>query len=411
MFKVNWYPSPGQLVPITGGRNPPTGILKVENDWYPVRRKVRHTCELWARWNLMLKILNRIGAVALCALVLAMCSSCCGQVAEGTAFDYLVTGEYTAKVRVTDDGGLRDIASIVVSAGAANQPPTADLQANPTSGATPLVVDFDASASADIDGSIVDYEWDLDGDGNFSETGQEADARGAATTGETYIAAGTYNPVVRVTDNQGASDTATVQLDVTGNQPPVPDLQATPLTGDAPLLVDFDATASSDPDDGIADYEWDFDGDLIFNEVGSEADAQGSATGSHTYNFGGTYNPTVRVFDVAGASATAKVEIVVNGAENQPPVAALTADPTEGASPLFCNLDAGGSSDPDGTMANFEWDIDGDGLFGEAGAEEKNAGMETGFAFFQTPGVFTVSVRVTDDLEATDEASAVITVT
>ncbi len=91
-----------------------------------------------------------------------------------------------------------------------NQPPVASLSANPLSGDSPLPVDFDATGSVDPDGTIADYSWDFDGNGTYdSSTGT------VPTTQNVYSTPGTYLAVVRVTDDQGATDTASVTLTVT----------------------------------------------------------------------------------------------------------------------------------------------------------------------------------------------------
>lgn len=79
-------------------------------------------------------------------------------------------------------------------------------------------------------------------------------------------------------------------------------------------------------------------------------------------------------------------------------------------------LDGTGSSDPDtGDSLTFEWDLDGDGNFGETGVDAAN-GDETGATpTFQTgaltgPLAWTVTLRVTDAWGATDEASATINI-
>ncbi len=56
---------------------------------------------------------------------------------------------------------------------------------------------FDASTSTDPDGSIVKYEWDLDGNGTY-----ETNTGTTKTTSKTYSATGTYTVGLRVTDNE-----------------------------------------------------------------------------------------------------------------------------------------------------------------------------------------------------------------
>ena len=84
-----------------------------------------------------------------------------------------------------------------------NQPPTVTLSADVESGAAPLSVSFTANAS-DSDGFIDDYEWDLDADGIYNESGTELNRKGWATASWTYETVGSYHPKVRVTDNDNA---------------------------------------------------------------------------------------------------------------------------------------------------------------------------------------------------------------
>ena len=95
---------------------------------------------------------------------------------------------------------------------AANQPPTAVITANPTNGPAPLTVSFDGTGSSDPEGKPLSYSWDLNGDGTFG------DATGS-TASYTYTTAGVYHPSLRVTDDQGASDTASVTV-TAGNTAP-----------------------------------------------------------------------------------------------------------------------------------------------------------------------------------------------
>src|SRR3954447_26499682 len=100
----------------------------------------------------------------------------------------------------------------------ANQPPTAMIAATPTSGPTPLTVAFDGTRSTDPEGAALTYSWDLNGDGTFG------DATGP-TASYTYTAAGVYHPSLRVTDNQGATGTASATI-TAGNTAPVPVIDA-----------------------------------------------------------------------------------------------------------------------------------------------------------------------------------------
>src|SRR5262249_34657053 len=78
---------------------------------------------------------------------------------------------------------------------AANQPPLAVATATPSSGASPLTVQLDASGSSDPDpGDTLTYSWDLDGDGTFG------DATGVSVS-HTYDTPGAYDVRVQVTDN------------------------------------------------------------------------------------------------------------------------------------------------------------------------------------------------------------------
>ena len=100
----------------------------------------------------------------------------------------------------------------------ANQPPDAVATANPTTGPAPLTVSFDGTGSSDPEGRPLSYTWDLNGDGTFG------DATGATAT-YTYSIAGAYTASLRVTDNQGASDTDSVTITV-GNTPPTATIDA-----------------------------------------------------------------------------------------------------------------------------------------------------------------------------------------
>ena len=104
-----------------------------------------------------------------------------------------------------------------------NQPPRPVAGASPTSGATPLHVDFSGSGSSDPDpGDTLTYAWDLDADGEYDDANTQ-------TADFTYSNAGSYLVGLKVTDNHGAAATDSVAIRA-GNTPPTATIES-PTTG------------------------------------------------------------------------------------------------------------------------------------------------------------------------------------
>ncbi|MCH7472910.1 PKD domain-containing protein [bacterium] len=91
-------------------------------------------------------------------------------------------------------------------------PKTAPQAKLSTSGvpATPAQITWDASQSSDADGQIVRYEWDFDDDGEY-----EYDGGDIPTADFYYYEEGNYGAAVRVTDDDGLSDTASWAVIIT----------------------------------------------------------------------------------------------------------------------------------------------------------------------------------------------------
>jgi len=81
------------------------------------------------------------------------------------------------------------------------------VSASTTSGTAPMPVNFSSAGSYDPDGSIASYLWTF-GDGTSST---------AASPSKTYSVAGNYTVVLKVTDNLGATASASVAVAVAGD--------------------------------------------------------------------------------------------------------------------------------------------------------------------------------------------------
>ncbi len=128
----------------------------------------------------------------------------------------------------------------------ADQPPTAVLGADVTSGPVPLTVHFSAEGSSDPDqGDTLSYAWDLDGDGALD------DSTAVAPT-FVYGVPGSYTVTLRVSDDHGAIATATQVIEAANTTPSVtietPSAGTTWKVGD---LVSFSATATDEQDGAL----------------------------------------------------------------------------------------------------------------------------------------------------------------
>ncbi len=245
-----------------------------------------------------------------------------------------------------------------------------------------LTVAADGSGSSDPDGTIASYSWDF---------GDDTPAQSGATTSHTYAAGGTYQVVLTVTDDKGATNAVTKSVTVTAspvaNKAPV--AAATVTAKD--LTVAADGSGSSDPDGTIASYSWDF---------GDDTPAQSGATTSHTYAAAGTYQVVLTVTDDKGATnaVTKSVTVTAPPVANKAPVAAATLT----AKDLTVAADGSGSSDPDGTIASYSWDF-GDDTPAQSGATTSHT--------YAAAGTYQVVLTVTDDKGATNAVTKSVTVT
>jgi PKD repeat protein len=293
---------------------------------------------------------------------------------------YSMAGDFEVTLIVYDDQSFNDRAFSTASIDSPNEPPVADA-GGPYGSKIDAPIVFDGSGSSDADGDVVQYDWD------FGDTTVKVDA--GATPSHTYTVPGSYDVVLTVTDSDDATaSNATKALAVTGgNLPPTADAGG-PYRGDEGVAVDFDGSASEDPDGTIAQYDWDFgDGNTAIN---------GGPTPSNNYAVADNYQVTLTVIDDGGKTDT-KTTAAAIGTGNQPPTADA-GGPYTGAVGVPLLLNGLNSSDSDGFIASAQWD------FGDTGTDNGLIGSHT----YTAPGPYTAKLSVEDNDGDRDVATATV---
>lgn len=178
-----------------------------------------------------------------------------------------------------------------------NTPPTITVVASPNAALVGQSVSLQPTAS-DLDEQVLSINYDY-GDGT---TG--------ASTVHSYASAGTYSVTATVTDGFGGSASASTQvvivdpptvLDPATNSPTARFVTSSLLAVVATPFT-FDASTSTDPQNNIIGYSWDF-GDGSPKGVGTIL--------SKSFSEVGTFTVTLTVLDLDGFSSTTTREIEV----------------------------------------------------------------------------------------------------
>jgi len=260
-----------------------------------------------------------------------------------------------------------------------NTGPVANAGANRVA-STHQDIAFDASASYDIDGSIIAYLWDFGDGANATEM----------TTTHAYADHGFYTVKLTVTDNKGVQASAFITVFINDVGPKAfAGEDRTIALGDS---VTFNGSSSDDPDGDIDNYTWDFgDGEIGYGEIVT-----------HTYARAGTYAVILTIVDDDNGVGVDTLIVTVKGpiiGGNKAPTAVAGNDLTT-APDTKVSFNGAGSSDADGTIANYTWSF-GDGTFGYG------ANVDHTYA---RPGVYAVVLTVTDDMGATGIDVAIVSV-
>ncbi|MCA9064391.1 MAG: hypothetical protein KDA96_15075, partial [Planctomycetaceae bacterium] len=199
--------------------------------------------------------------------------------------------------------------------------------------------------------------------------------------------------------NAEALQTLTVRIDRTA---PVA-AHAGPWTIAEGSSLVLDGTESNDGLSGIDTINWAIDADGLFND--------GAIVNFTAPDGPFTKSVALQVTDRAGNTTTVVTEIVVT---NVAPTANAGNDVhvAEGASVALSGVL---SSDPGGDIATYEWDLDGDGIYGETGAaalrgDEAGVSVVFSAAALDGPSDVTVSLKVTDEQGASNIDTVILSI-
>lgn len=172
------------------------------------------------------------------------------------------------------------------------------------------------------------------------------------------------------------------------NEEPMAVLDASPTSGGAPLEVNFTSSSSSD-DNEVSSYAWDFKDGSTSTEMNPV----------HTFTEVGSYIVELTVKDNEGLTNVDTVTITVGEDENLAPKAVASSNVQTGEAPIEITFKGSDSTD-DYNITSYEWDFKDGSTAAQANPKHT----------FTTPGVYNVTLTVTDESGLTDEGSITITV-
>jgi hypothetical protein len=262
---------------------------------------------------------------------------------------------------------------------------------SPATPGVPVRLDGTESSAGDGAAPIDTYEWDY-GDGTTETT------RAPVSSVLHTFARGRYLLHLTIYDDRGTPLDGT-SFDLTVSDAPTARLAVPPGTLRPAVVYGFDASASSAPGGSVARYLWDW------GDGTTSATTTPTTTHSFTDDDASRAVSVTVVNDLGLASTPATAAVTVH---NELPLVQLVATPATITVGQRVSLDATGSSDPDGSVDHFEWDLDANGSF-EKSTDVLTPSVSAGP--FPNPGPIVLRVRVVDDSRRASVKGVVVTIT
>ncbi len=251
-----------------------------------------------------------------------------------------------------------------------------------------ILVTLYGSASYDEDGDALAFAW-------TRLSGPNVILVGADTATPTFapMLSAVYVFQLTVADGDGGISSDTVSVTATNSKP-------TSYAGADKMAakraaVPLDGTGSTDPDGDALAFVW-----TQISGTSVALTDQDTDTASFTPSEAGVYTFRLAVDDGDGGTDVDSVVVTVYGL---PPTATISASQTTAETGATIGFDASTSTDPDGIVERFRFDF-GDGTV-------INNTHATASHLYNDPGVYTVTVTVTDDDGNKTSAQVTIRVT
>ncbi len=266
------------------------------------------------------------------------------------------------------------------------------MKATPEVGSVPLTVKFSGEDSNDLDGEIVQYEWDLDGDGEFEIRGVDK-----KEVEQVFYKIGEHLVRLRVTgQNHDFSIDEKVIVVVAAEEKIRAEIVSpdSDFKGTAPLSITFDGSRSYTRSGKIVKYEWRVD------------NAEKSFIGrkmQRVFDIPGEYEVLLTVENEAGDKDEVTQVVSVVPLRDMKILTSPVVNENgvlEGKVPFEVTFDASKSEIPH--AVEWRWDFDGDGIVDEFS-------KKTSYVF-RAPGTYTVELIIVDadDNEFTTKQKVVV---
>ncbi|MFN3198137.1 MAG: PKD domain-containing protein [Bradymonadia bacterium] len=362
-----------------------------------------------------------------------------------SAYSYTAFGTYPGRLKITDNVGGSRIRSFEVVVSEGNQRPTAI-----TSQPVYHVTDgddlaLDGRASFDPNGncgdSIVEYAWDVNGNGNFNDP---VDARGATTVIPWAVLSTMnwpadrntglpVNPIsLRVTDSLGLTHTTHSGVSIYQTRPVAVVFQSPTVAamaadnGVSNFTLDGRASHSPIPGVDIVRYDWDLNDDGTF-EIQNQPVHEAQLVFWPLPDVAPQPYIRLRVTDAAGRTNITRQMLLVALPGETPPTAVANPDEAVGGDNVggrdngeddpsgyhavgggdpTVTLDADAPLDEAGKPRVYRWDLDGDGEWDIEQIDEDGDGAEAELSLtpeqraqygLDQPGAHEITVQVETD--------------